>query len=807
MRIIIFFLLLICGFTPGQNTIKVITADRQPVQKAAVLCGGKTIGYTNTAGELNFRTNCKILKVKAAGYYNEDVLTDKHIEVTMSRIEQRLQAIETVVLEDKSDPRALKILDEVVAKYDQNSPKSLPSYSYKSYEKLSVDIDEDSIKQYNQSWNDMVRYMDRFSITKNKVSADSTLSVKEVFANSKLFLWERAQEFLYSEQYGEKINVLDNRVAGLSQPIYQMMALQSNRSRMPREVRPENRNIYRYFLTDSIDIDGRMNYVIRFREVTYRRPRQRERFNGYLYVDVETAGLKKIESNRKIKSDGNTTSIWKYINGKWFLQAESIKMKLTNVNMETKEQRKERKNNPDDDSEPESFRSYGFVNAVYFDHQTPIDAKASDFKGYTYDVKNADGSLLEQYRQIPLSERERNTYNVIDSLGQEYNIEERARNYSALLTGKFRKGMFDFDLGKLIGYNLYEGIRIGAHAKLNDRFHKYISPDAYIAYGFKDRGIKFGAGVDVKTTLDRVSVLRAEYFNDVFVAGRFSENFWDVRMKLNNAGLAMRNDRFYHYEGGRLSYLYDLTRSLTMKLAAQHQNEEILFPYSFRNQGSEFRNTSFFASFHYLPNSKSIMTPTGKFTMDRRMPEFFVNVEQAVEGAGGELNYTRLDALIIHSFPTVLGRTGVRLFGGIMLGDAPIQHNFTMNGLAGNNAFKFNLTSYLGFATMKGGKYYNDKFVGTYLSHRIPWYFKSIGQNVSSLDLIYRAVIGDMRNPEYHQFEFEKLDHLYQEVGIEWNNFLSSWFNLGLFYRVGHYSTDKFSDNFGLQFKLKFLDR
>ena len=807
MRILIFLLLFTGKILLAQSTIKVMTTEHQPLARAAVLCNGNTIGYTNAQGELNFRTKCKVLKVKAAGYYNEDVLTDKHIEVTMGKIEQRLQAIETIVLEDKSDPRALKILDEVVAKYDHNSPKSLPSYSYKSYEKISVDIDEDSLKQYNQSWNDMVRYMDRFSIRKNKVNADSSLSVRQVFANSKLFLWERAQEFLYSERFGEKINVLDNRVAGLSEPIYQMMALQSNRSRMPREVRPENRNIYRYFLTDSIDIEGRMNYVIRFRQVTYRTPRQRERFNGYLYVDVETAGLKKIESNRKIKSDGNTTSIWKFMNGKWFLQAESIKLKLTNVNMETREQRRERKNDPTNNSDAESFRSYAFVNAVYFDHQSPIETKQSDFKGYTYDVKNTDGSLLDQYRQIPLSDREKNTYHVIDSLGQEYNIEERARNYSALLSGKFRKGMVDFDLGKLIGYNLYEGIRVGAHAKLNARFHKYISPDAYIAYGFKDRGIKFGAGVDVKTSLERVSVLRAEYFNDVWLAGRFSENFWDVRMKLNNAGLAMRNDRFYHFEGGKISYLYDLSRSLTMKLAAAHQKEKVLFPYSFRNQGDQFNNTGFMASFHYLPNSKSIMTPTGKITTDRTFPEFFVNVEQAIEAAGGDLNYTRIDALVNHSFRTTWGRTGVRLFGGVLLGDAPIHHHFTMNGLAGNSAFKFNLTSYLGFATMKGGKYYNDKFVGTYLSHRIPWYFKSIGQNVSSFDLIYRAVIGDMRHPEYHQFEFEKLDHLYQEVGIEWNNFLSSWFNLGLFYRVGHYQTDKFSDNFGLQFKLKFLER
>ncbi|WP_336732974.1 hypothetical protein [Chryseobacterium sp. VD8] len=63
-----------------------------------------------------------------------------------------------------------------------------------------------------------------------------------------------------------------------------------------------------------------------------------------------------------------------------------------------------------------------------------------------------------------------------------------------------------------------------------------------------------------------------------------------------------------------------------------------------------------------------------------------------------------------------------------------------------------------------------------------------------------------MRHPDYHQFRFRPLNHLYQEVGLEWNNFLSTYFNLGLFYRVGYYTTPNFKQNFAIQFKLKILD-
>ena len=106
---------------------------------------------------------------------------------------------------------------------------------------------------------------------------------------------------------------------------------------------------------------------------------------------------------------------------------------------------------------------------------------------------------------------------------------------------------------------------------------------------------------------------------------------------------------------------------------------------------------------------------------------------------------------------------------------------------------------------MTSGKYFNDKFAGYYFTHRIPWYFKSIGKNTSSFDIVYKGIIGNMKNPEYHQFDYSPLNHLYQEIGLENNNFLSTKFNLGLFYRVGYYNTSKFADNFAIQLKLKVL--
>lgn len=807
---IIFILLFIQSF--GQSKITVLAAgERTPIANATITCDKKVLGKTLSNGTFQFKTKCKQVDVKAAGFYEDEAVVDQAMEITLAKIDPKVQSIEGVVIADKSDPRALRILQKVNDEYKNNSPQSLDSYSFKSYEKFSLDFDEDSIKSYNAFIDNRIDSLKMLAPAdlsrKKKKDSLENINILKLAGTNKLFLWERASEFLYSSKYGEKINILDNRVAGLQQPIYEMMSLRSNRNKIPREIKEENRSLYRFFLTDSIQIEDRKNYVIRFRQNDDKKSLSRRKYTGYIYVDAETFGLKKIESNSKKRSEGSITSIWKPIDNKWFLIKENFKIRMGSTTFDKKDEDKE-KNSKDKKAKADrkKFGNYIFLMADYFDFKTPIELEKKDFSGYTMDVKNSDGSTLDQFRTDSLSARELLTYQKIDSVGRKYKLDQKVGALTGLVKGKIRLGIVDFDASKIIAYNQYEGFRLGVGAKLNERFNKYISPDAYFAYGFKDNTWKYGAGIDFKTTLRKNSFFRIEYYDDVVAAGRFNENLWNFKMKIMNSGIDLQNDRFYHYDGFKISYENDLTNALTVNVSAKKDNEEALFGYNFNNLGNQFENFATQITLKFSPNSKNIMTPSGKYTYEQNYPEFFVNYEQGLKTLGGEFSYSRFDVLAQHVFKTKIGVTGIRAYGGLLTGEAPIWHNFAMNGLgSGKDGVNFNLTSFLGFATMEGGKYYNDKFAGFYVTHRIPWYFKTIGKRISSFDFIYRGVIGDMKNPEYHDFTFQKLDHYYQEVGLESNNFLGSPFNLGFFYRVGHYSTDTFKQNFAVQLKLNFL--
>lgn len=793
--LLLFFLLSFLGYS--QSKIKIVDdASQKPVFNAKVSCDNTIIGYTNQQGVLEFKTECKNIDIDADSYQKETISVESSMEISLLKKSSKTTSIEAVVIEDKSDPRALEILKKVNKLFNENSPKSLGSYSYKSYEKISLDIDEDSLSQFNQYFNDL-------NIFKKKREKDSlnNISARKVFSKSKLFLWERAQEFLYSKKYGEKINILDNRISGLKQPIYEMIALQqSNRDIVPEQVKPENRGLYRFFLSDTVTLDGRKNFVIRFREVNYKKPDRKRKYNGAIYVDTETYGIKKIENFSKNKNDGIITSTWVFYNNKWFLAHEKTKLKMGKMAMDDKE-------HADDKKTKKSFGTYAFLTSKYFDFEAPIEENPKDFKGYTFSVKNIDGHSLDRYRTEPLTEREQNTYKTIDSLGKKYKIDRKAQILSGLLNGQIRVGSVDFAVDEIVNYNSYEGFRLGLKAKLNENFNPYFSPDYYFAYGVKDRRWKYGMGLDMKTSLEKNSIFRFEVYDDVTASGEFNRKLWNFKMRTMNFGNNLNNDKYFRFKGASLSYMNDVTNGLTLALAVRRNTEAAEFDYQFRDRGTSYRNFNTLFTLKYSPNSTNIMTPQGKSLIDQKYPELYFNYEQSYKLLQGNFNYSRFDALFVHNFKTPIGTTGFRLYGGAVLGEAPIWKNFTMNGLASpGKDFNFNLTSYLGFATLEGGKYYNDRFIAYYFTHKLPLYFKSFGHNVSSFDFVLRGTIGDMKHPEYHQFKFRKLDHLYQEVGLEWNNFLSSYFNLGLFYRVGYYATPHFRENFAIQFKLKFLE-
>ena len=571
-------------------------------------------------------------------------------------------------------------------------------------------------------------------------------------------------------------------------------------------------------MSDTLQLDGRKTYVIKFKEITDKKKQNPRKFNGKIYVDAESFALKKFESASKKRNEGDIVSVWKPIDNKWFLDYEDIKLKMGDQTFNTS-----KKNSIKTDSlkkgaklsdrqkyNSKTFGNYLYVKNRFFDFQVNESQKASDFKGYSLEMKNSDGSLLEQYRTDSLTARESATYTQIDSFVEKHDFEKKLGFLTQLLRGNLRYKMIDFDLTKFISYDKYQGFRLGAGIKLNEKFNKTFSPDGYFGYGFKDKKWKYGLGLDVKLSQERTSIFRIDYVDDVFATGRFSNTMWDMRMKIADMNMDWQNDNFYKNQKWGASYLYDVSNSLSVRLGVNKEKQQALFDYQYKDLGNRFDNVSSTFSLKYSPNDKNIMTPSGKYTFEKGFPQAYINFEKGVDALGGNLNYNRLDALIIHQFRTKLGYTNFKLFGGISSGNAPIWKNFEIAGQTDVNLSKWysniNTPNNLAFTTMPAGTFFADRFVAFQVSQFLPFRFKTLGSRYSTIELEYQSAIGNMKNRTDHQFRFRVLDHYYQEVGITWNRFLGRNFGVGFAYRLGHYQTSVFKENFGIKLKFGFLN-
>ena len=141
-------------------------------------------------------------------------------------------------------------------------------------------------------------------------------------------------------------------------------------------------------------------------------------------IDAENYALKKLETSSKKQNEGSGTIIWKPINNKWFLVSENLKVKMGDSRFETAKKDSVKKDEKQK-FKTKKFGNFLYVKNQYFDFETNIAQQKSDFSGYSLEVKNADGSLLSQYRTDSLSARESATYQKIDTLVKKADFEKR----------------------------------------------------------------------------------------------------------------------------------------------------------------------------------------------------------------------------------------------------------------------------------------------------------------------------------------------------------------------------------------------
>jgi hypothetical protein len=695
-------------------------------------------------------------------------------------------AVFTVVA--KEDP-AYAMIRKAVKLRKQNDPEQLPQFRYNSYNKAYLDVDRtfEGIQQDLDSSN---------------------------FSKAHFMMLESATEVTFEQPNKVKERVLANQISGFSNPLFSLQAnsFQPFSSYSPylnfveidflNPISLNSDGRYLFQLEDSIETAEGKAYVIAFQ------PKKNASGNlleGSISLDATDWAIVTIQAKNSGEHKLAGFEIrQKYAkaNDHWFPEQSSSRYIFT-------------------EGEPPLLSiSNTYIDSVEYDFD-PGRFGIANIE-ITEDANKQTDDSWDELRQVDLTEEEDNTYKVYDTLDTKIlNALDWTMSQSASLArGRFSIGKADILLPHILGFNQYEGLRLGIGIATNDKFIKWMSPEAYFGYGFRDKEMKYGGGLRFRIQPEREFEFYVGYENDVDEPGRSSTENMGGFLKLGEFERDLFTRFMNPYEAYKAELKYRPMRDVRTTLS--FRNERRTFERTNRTDSSfeEYDLTTTQASIliEYNPGEALMMIGSNLVPQGISYPRLSLEVTQAFDGVlDGEQEFTKAELRIMHEFN--VPRLGpLRLFasGGMIWADEINESNLILSrGILGER--DLGIIGFGYFHTMPVYSFINDQYAHLGVSQNLgnpfgmEWEYSR-----PEIRLMYQAAIGNLETPTTAVPDMPEvtMDKLYLEGGVVIDNLIRfhgkslyySGLGIGAFYRHGYYESSSFGDNlaFAASFTISF---
>jgi hypothetical protein len=716
------------------------------------------------------------------------------------------------------------IIKKVIQRKDDNNPqKKLTSFQFKTYNKLLVTANPDSINGRIDS----IFVNSVLGKTFKKIDS-SDYKFKKIIEKQHLFLTEKVSQFQFSKPV-LKETILGTRMAGFKEPIYELLgfSLQSfsiydNKYELfeTKYSSPIANNAlkeYQYKLLDTTRINNREILVVYFKN---KKKQKSSGLEGLLYIDAKNHAIAKAIMRIRGVLDISGTHEFEYVPAEkiWFpirknfkiikgksKDATSILGGRIQFNTESDEEITTSKKTASDFTYLSSE-----MNSFDLQYNTPIKIKKSSI---SIDVKDDANSKSDAFwnesRKDTLDIRSQRTYFVLDSIVTKENIEKKILLGRKIVNGYVPIGPIDFDLRYLLSYNNFEGFRLGLGGITNEKFSKKYRIEGYSAYGLKDETIKYNIGFAGRIGKFSNSWVGASYTDDVreiasttFAIDKRVFKLYDPR--------PINISTFYNYKTWR-GYIETKIIPKTESIWQITHNEITpLFNYLFNYNGtlySTFTMTTAMVSIQWNPFSDLMQTPNGKVEFEKRFPKFTFQFTKSLENVlGNNFNFGKIDIRAEYEKKYLNGqKSAILVQVGDAFGDVPITHlyNTSPNNLTRDNILqRITIAGKNSFETMYFNEFFSSEFVMFQLKHGFQR-VKLFPKVKPSLVLVTRMAWGNLKNPEQHiGIEYKTLNEGFFESGIELNQIFKG-FGLSGFYRYGPNQLLRLEDNIAI--KLNFV--
>ncbi len=736
------------------------------------------------------------LKLTYIGYEPQNYQINNNAKTQYIRLKPKIFNLDEVIILPGLNP-AHRIIKNVINNREINDPQKIEAFTYTSYDKMILTIEADSIMNSETSTLDT-----------------NQLRVRKLLDKQYLFLLETVTERKYMAPGLNQENVIATRVSGFNDPLMAFMISQIQSTSFYDEhiqiagndyINPISKGStkkYFFLIEDTIFNNSQDSiFIISFR------PKANKKFvgmKGFLHINSNSWAIQNVKAEPNDDTTGiriNIQQSYEFIQDHWFpVQLNTdIVFNVVNASDGTNDYPligHGRSYIKDIDLNPQlKKRDFSY-------HEVEIDEEATKRKG----------EFWKSYRVDSLTQKEIETYRVIDSIGKAENFDKIANSFQTIINGQIPFKFINIDLDKFIHYNEYEGLYLGVGLHTNHKISKNFNVGAYWGYGFRDEASKYGGDLSINIHKRSESVIRIDAYNKVVASG--SVEFFDDKYQV------WQPDNFYEFffkqmnttKGGDINYTFRIRalRDFKWNFGGLLQEKLAYKNYFFTSTSNpfdtitEFNNTAFSAGFRFAFREKILQTTKGQHSMGSRYPIVWLNYTQGIKDLfNSNFSYQRIDIKInfIYDFK-YLGQSSIKAMSGIIIGELPISNLFSGIG----SYSPLTLFAPGSFGTMRPNEFYSDRYISLFMSHNFKSLLFAFGNYKPELMLVTNIAFGSLSNPSNHnQINFNTLENGYYESGLVIRKLLDLKLydlGVGVLYRYGPYGFNTPSKNFAYKISL-----
>ncbi|HTF05190.1 MAG TPA: DUF5686 family protein [Bacteroidia bacterium] len=508
----------------GQNTIITgqvyDTATNEPMPFVnIILLGTKAGAVSDIEGNYTIITTTPADSMRAQYIgYNTTVLPIRNgVKQTINiPMVKTVGMMNEVIIYPGENP-AVTLLKKVWAHKPQNNKEKLDAYQYESYNKLEFDLNNISEDFQKRKIMKPVQFI--FD------GIDSTNPTEK--PHLPMFFSETVSDFYYRKDPKTKKEVIKgSKVSGIEDAsisqftgeMYQDVNIYENNiilfgKHFVSPISNQGVIFYKYYLVDSVTIDGHWCYQIQFKP----RRKQELLFVGNMWIAdtsfavkrlemtiTEDANLNYVNAFYVIQDYDNTSGAWMLVKEKVVADFALTKRQMGLYGRKTTSYRNILINQPKDDD--------------FYTRTENIIVEPG--------AEKRDSTFWANARHDTLSKAEEGIYDMVDSV-QNLPIYKTWEDLVIVAYGGY-KIIGPFEYGpwyKTISGNQIEGVRFRLGGRTSNSFSRWVELSGYAAYGVKDREFKYNFGFKSFITKKPRQLVGVNYKNDYEILGQSNNAF------------------------------------------------------------------------------------------------------------------------------------------------------------------------------------------------------------------------------------------------------------------------------------------